>query len=242
MQESTANRLTSPDFRDPFAECPEQVRSKLWEMGSLRDFRRGECIVSSGDPGEKIRFLIAGKAQIIVHDLDGPDIPVDDLSSGDLIGEISFLTGLPTPANSEVIADGDCTVLEILAVDFENVLKTNPGFMVSVLKNLARKVIRLDQSVYKNARKKRALQNIISRENHLFPDYFVGETVRKRVGRKLEELAASNWPVLITGETGVGKEFLAHAMYKMSPHHQRVFLFLDLLRPTSAEDRALNYC
>ena len=62
------------------------------------------------------------------------------------------------------------------------------------------------------------------------------------MGRQLEELAGSVWPVLITGETGVGKEFLAHAMYKMSPHHQRVFLFLDLLRPMIPEDNSMNYC
>ena len=111
-----------------------------------------------------------------------------------------------------------------------------------MLKRLARKVIRLDQNVYKNTRKKRALQNIISREDHLFPDYFVGETVRKRVGRRLEELAGSQRPVLITGETGVGKEFLAHAMYKMSSSHQRVFLFLDLLRPLTETTSTLNYC
>jgi len=176
------------------------------------------------------------------YEQDGPDVPVDELSPGDLIGEISYLTGLPSPTNSEVIADEDSTVLEIPAADFESVLRSNPDFMLSVLKNLARKVIRLDQSVYKNTRKKRALQNLISREDHLFPDYFVGETVRKRIGRQLEDLAGSVWPVLITGETGVGKEFLAHAMYKRCPHHKRVFLFLDLLRPLTDTDNSQTYC
>ncbi len=242
MQESIADNLTSRGLKDPFLEYPEPVRSALWEMGVLRDFARGDCIVSAGDLGDNVRFLVSGRAQILVHEQGGPDIPVDRLSTGDLIGEISFLTGIPTPTNSEVIAEENSTVLEIPAAGFESVLKSNPDFMISVLKNLARKVIRLDQNVYKNARKKRALQNIISREDHLFPDYFVGETVRKRVGRQLEELAGSVWPVLITGETGVGKEFLAHAMYKMSPHHQRVFLFMDLLRPMTAEDNSLNYC
>ncbi|MHB8203614.1 MAG: Crp/Fnr family transcriptional regulator, partial [Desulfomonilaceae bacterium] len=242
MQESIADNFTSRGLKDPFLEYPEPVRSALWEMGVLRDFARGDCIVSAGDLGDNVRFLVSGRAQILVHEQGGSDIPVDSLSTGDLIGEISFLTGIPTPTNSEVIAEENSTVLEIPAAGFESVLKSNPDFMISVLKNLARKVIRLDQNVYKNARKKRALQNIISREDHLFPDYFVGETVRKRVGRQLEELAGSVWPVLITGETGVGKEFLAHAMYKMSPHHQRVFLFMDLLRPMTAEDNSLNYC
>jgi len=242
MLESITENSTSPDFKDPFLECEVSVRSTLWDIGVSHNFKRGDRIVSSGDPGDKIRFLLSGKAQVIVRERDGSDISVDMLSPGDLIGEISFFTGLPAPTNSEVIADEDSSVLEILAADFESVLKSNPDFMISVLKNLAHKVIRLDQSVYKNARKKRALQNIISREGHLFPDYFVGETVRKRVGRQLEELAGSVWPVLITGETGVGKEFLAHAMYKMSSHHQRVFLYLDLLRPLTATDNSLNYC
>ena len=242
MQQSIAENLTSRGLKDPFLEYSDPVRSALWEMGILRDFAKGDCIVSAGDLGDNVRFLVSGKAQILVHEQGGPDIPVDRLSTGDIVGEISFLTGIPTPTNSEVIAEENSTILEIPATSFESVLKSNPDFMISVLKNLARKVIRLDQNVYKNARKKRALQNIISREDHLFPDYFVGETVRKRVGRQLEELAGSVWPVLITGETGVGKEFLAHALYKRSPHHQRVFLFLDLLRPMTAEDKALNYC
>ncbi|MCX5873741.1 MAG: sigma 54-interacting transcriptional regulator, partial [Deltaproteobacteria bacterium] len=242
MQESITNNLKIPDLKDPFLGCPDAIRGTLWDKGSLRKFGKGSRIVSPGDPGDWIRFLVSGNAQFVFHEQDGPDVPVDELSPGDLIGEISYLTGLPSPTNSEVIADEDSTVLEIPAADFESVLRSNPDFMLSVLKNLARKVIRLDQSVYKNTRKKRALQNLISREDHLFPDYFVGETVRKRIGRQLEDLAGSVWPVLITGETGVGKEFLAHAMYKRCPHHKRVFLFLDLLRPLTDTDNSQTYC
>ncbi|MFA6224479.1 MAG: sigma 54-interacting transcriptional regulator [Desulfomonilaceae bacterium] len=242
MSELTTDNPANPDFKDPFAEYPDSIRSALWGKGNLESFKRGARILEPGETPHDVSFLVSGKAQVLVREPNNPDILVDILSAGELIGEISFLTGLPNPNNSEVIADEDSTVLKIPAIEFENVLKSNPEFTINVLKRLARKVIRLDQNVYKNTRRKRALQNIISREDHLFPDYFVGETVRKRVSRRLEELAGSQEPVLITGETGVGKEFLAHAMYTMSSSHQRVFLFLDLLRPLTETKNNLNYC
>ncbi len=242
MREKLAANFLSSNFKDPFLGCSEVIRSALMEKGSLIEIAKGGMIVSPGDKGEKIRFLASGVANVVVHDQDGPEISVDKLSPGDLIGEVSFLTGRPNPSNWKVVAAEDSKVMEIPAAHFESVLRSNPDFMINVMKNMAQKVLRLDQSVYRNTRKKRALQNLISREDHLFPDYFVGETVRRRVGRQLEDLANSPWPVLITGETGVGTEFLAHALYKSSSHHKRVFLFLDLLRPLSEKDDSANFC
>ena len=241
LEKSTGNFISS-NLNDPFLGCSDVIRHALMDKGSLIEIEKGGRIVGPGDTGAKIRFLASGKAKVVVQDQDGPEISVDRLSPGDLIGEISYLTGRPNPSNSEVIAEEDSSVLEIPAEDFETVLRSNPDFMIDVMKNMARKVVRLDQNVYRNTRKKRALQNLISREEHLFPDYFVGETVRRRVGRQLEDLANSPWPVLITGETGVGTEFLAHALYKSSSHHKRVFLFLDLIRPLTETGGYENFC
>ncbi|MFH0959925.1 MAG: cyclic nucleotide-binding domain-containing protein [Pseudomonadota bacterium] len=242
MQEQSTGNFASSNLDGFLTGCSDTIRSSLLEKGSLVEIRKGGLIVSPGDAGDKIRFLSAGSAKVVVRDQDGAEIPVDRLSPGDLIGEISYLTGRPNPANSEVVAEEDSTVIEIPASHFESVLLSNPDFMMNVMKGLARKVVRLDQSVYRNTRKKRALQNLISREDHLFPDYFVGETVRRKAGRQIEGLANSPWPVLITGETGVGTEFLAHALYKSSSYHKRVFLFLDLLRPLTERQDSGNFC
>lgn len=225
-----------------FQECSAQLRDLIWSRGDLKEYEAGSTVVAPGDSGSMIRFLISGKADVIFHETEGADIAVETIFPGDVIGEVSYLTGRPAPHNSEVVASEACEVFELPAQAFEEILKFHPEFSLGVLRTMARKVIRLDQSVYKNTRKKRALQNLISQQDHLFPDYFVSETVRRRVGRKLEELANSPWPVLITGEAGVGKEFMAHAMYKRCSHHQRVFLFLDLLRPLSEMQHASDYC
>ncbi len=224
-----------------FNDLPDSLRKTMLEKGSVRDYPAGTSIVSPGDRGDRIRYLLSGRARVFFCESDGQKIPVETILPGDLIGEVSYLTGRPSPNSSEVIAQEPCRVLEIGAPDFETFVYGNPECALSVLRNLARKVIRLDQSVYTNIRKKRALQELISRQEHLFPDYFVSQTVRRRAGRHLEDLAQSTKPILVTGETGVGKEFMAHAIYEMSSHHKRVFLCLELVRPF-AHVHAEEYC
>jgi CRP-like cAMP-binding protein/polyferredoxin len=227
---------------DPFRDLSENLRESIRQKAILKEYPRDTVIAQAGDPGENIRFLISGRAAVVIREEAGQDIPVEIIHPGDMVGEISYLIGRPSPLNSEVVALEPCRVLEIPVQEFDKLVQSNPAAAVTVLKNLARKVVRLDGSVYKNVRKKRALQTLISRQEHLFPDYFVSETVRRRTGKRLEELTHSERPILITGETGVGKEFMAHAVYEISPHHKRIFLCLDLLSPCAPTGSAPNYC
>lgn len=226
---------------DPFRDLSEHLRDSIREKGSSKYYDRDAIIVQAGDRGDTIRFLISGKATVMIREEAGQDIPVEIIYPGDLVGEISYLIGRPAPMNSEVVALEPCRVFEIPAEEFDKIIQSDPAAAVTVLKSLARKVVRLDGSVYKYVRKKRALQTLISRQEHLFPDYFVSETVRRRTGKRLEALARSKEPILVTGETGVGKEFVAHAIFGASAHHKRIFLCLDLLSPIPA-DPAANYC
>lgn len=242
MPNPTRLSSTSPLQLDPFHGLDEQLRQSIWDKGIVKEYPPAASIIVPGDRGDWVRFLIAGKASVLLHEKSGQDVSIETILPGDLIGEISYLTGRASPLNSEVVAEDPCRVLEIPAGDFELILRTYPDASINILRILARKVIKLDNSVYKYIRKKRALQNLISRQDHLFPDYFVSETVRRRMGRRLESLAQSQGPILVTGETGVGKEFLAHALFEMSPLHKRVFLCLDLLRPLAQAEVTGDYC
>lgn len=242
MREHSRETLPEALDRDPFQDLASSLRKPMLEKGSLNQYAIGACIVCPGDPGHTIRFLISGSAVVVFAESDGEEIPVETVGPGDFVGEISHLTGRPAPANALVKALEPCSVLELPAPEFDRILTSCPDGAVSVLRSVARKVIRLDQSVYQKVRKKRALQALISRQDHLFPDYFVSEAVRRRVQFQLDELAHSRRPVLIAGETGVGKEFLAHSLYRLSPHFKRVFLCLDLLRPIPDTHVGGDYC
>ncbi|MBM4328129.1 MAG: cyclic nucleotide-binding domain-containing protein [Deltaproteobacteria bacterium] len=222
--------LSTDASADALELLPEQVRPLVREKGEILDYRPGDAIVAPGDTGDRIRFLMSGQASVMLRDEEDQEVAVDSLQRGDIFGEISFITGKPSPSDSEVVADEHCQVLEIPSRDFEEIVKESPEFALSVVQGLARKVMRLDRQILRSKVRRRALQALISREEHIFPDYVIGDYVRKHLVDDAQELAHSEGPVLIVGETGVGKEVLAHAIYRMSHHHKDVFLLLDLHR------------
>ncbi len=242
MQQSLETELPEKYLPEPFVNVSPVVRDAIWSKGEMQDYPEGSIISQTGESSDSVSLLLAGHASVLLVEPDGPSIRVEELGPGDLIGEISLLTESQAPFHFQVQADEKCRLLEIPASEFEKILRDSPDCALTILKSLARKVVRLDRSVYNNVRKKRALQALISKQEHLFPDYFVGETVRRRTMGRLEELAAYRGPILITGETGVGKEFMAHAVYGMSQYFKRVFLYLDLLRPLPQVSSAGDYC
>ena len=49
----------------------------------------------------------------------------------------------------------------------------------------------------------------------------------RRLQQDLATVAASDWPVLISGETGVGKELVAHAVHALSPRADQAFVSIN---------------
>src|SRR5271157_1322311 len=221
----------TPEFRfDPLVRLPEALRSLARDKDVLREYNAGDLIVGPNDGSGRICFLVSGEASLVLRDDDKERLAVDNLGAGDIFGEISFFTGIPWPSDAELVADEPCRVLEIPPEDFERMMRGEPDFAVTMVKNLVRKIIQLDRTLLKGKLRRRDLQTLISREEHVFPDYIMGDYVRRRLYGRVEELARSDGPVLIIGENGVGKEGLAHSIFRASHHCKEVFLQADLLR------------
>ncbi len=208
---------------------PPAFRRVAQEKDIFREFAPGEIILGPGRNSDQIFLLISGEASVVLRDTDDERISVDTLGPGDIFGEIHFFTGIPWHSDSELVADEPCRALEISEEDFEQIMRTDPDFTVNLVKNLVRKIIRLDRSVLKIKRKRRALQNLISQREHIFPDFVTEDYILRRLAPRMEELAHSDSSVLIIGETGVGKEILAHSIFSPSHHCKEVFLQVDLL-------------
>ncbi|MFH1115250.1 MAG: sigma 54-interacting transcriptional regulator [Pseudomonadota bacterium] len=215
-------------------QLPEAFRNLASEQDLVRRYEQGDVIVGPGKWSDDIRYLVTGKATIVLRDDHEEKIPVDTLVPGDIFGEVSLFTGSPWPSDSVLVADEQCLVIEIPCEDFGQILSTGPEVVKSLVKNLVRRTIRLDRSVLQVKLKKRSLQSLISREDHVFPDYHMGKYVRQRVARRMEEMAQTDNPVLITGETGVGKEGLALTLFRASHLCKEVFLAMDLHSEGSA--------
>lgn len=227
MQKQSGQELTSTNR---YMHLPASLRRLARESGSVRMYQAGETITNSSIGGEQIRYFVSGKASIVLQDDNHEKIAVDTLSNGDLFGEVEFFTGSPWPSDAEVVADEECEILEIRPDIFEQLLSHDPAFAVPLVRNLVRKIIRLDRSLFDTKLKRRALQSLISQKEHIFPEYLMGDYVERRVKQRVDELCKSDMPVLIMGESGVGKEGLAHSLFRKSHLGKEVFLQVDLMR------------
>jgi len=197
--------------------------------GLAREFSAGHVIVDPTNWDDHIRLIVSGEASLVIQDDEGEKIAVDSLGPGDIFGEVHFFTGSPWPSDALLIADYQCTVVEIPPEDFERLLGEDPHFGTSLVKQLTRKTIKLHRKIFEGTMKRRALQATISREEHVFPGHLVGDYMRRRFSKRIEELAMVDGPVLLMGEPGVGKEVIAHAFYRAGHQCKEVFLFVDLL-------------
>lgn len=205
--------------------------------GSLLETHEAdEHIVGPGKRDDNIKFVISGAALLYLKDSFGTPQLVDRLESGDLFGEVGFFTNSPWPSDAELVAETKCEVLSIPPDRFAIALKDNTSILAPLVKKLVRKIISLDHNLLNSNLSLQSLRRVISREEHVFPDYVMGDYVRKRVHHRLEELAQNDGPVLIFGESGVGKEGLAHMVYRLSDQLKDLFLPLDMKQWASQLD------
>lgn len=221
---------------DRFGRLPESLRQLVRDRGIYRTFEAGDLMMEPGDSGERIRFIVSGKANLQLRHGSGQHVTVNTLGRGDMFGEMSFFTDRPAPPDMELRAEEHCDVMELTAEDFDRYVQQNPAFVKVIVKNLARTILRLDRNLLKSRLSRQALQSVVSREDYVFPDFVAGEYFKGRLSKRMKELAELDGPILISGETGVGKEVVAHSLFKMSMSYKEVFLLTDVSRSAASTD------
>lgn len=79
--------------------------------GERRVFSAGSQIISEGESGEEVFFIISGKVKVTLYGEEGREIVLSILRQGDMVGEMSIIDDLPRSANVEAIEDLDCLVI-----------------------------------------------------------------------------------------------------------------------------------
>ena len=125
---------------EALARVPLFADLTLKELGFLTSqttevsFRDGTDLATQGDRGREAMILMDGTA---VVRRNGRKIA--DLTSGDVVGEMSLIND--APRNATVTASSDVTVLLMNSREFSSVLSSNEGLAAKMLKTVAARLV-----------------------------------------------------------------------------------------------------
>ncbi len=205
-------------------EALEFFRPLFAERIVIREIAPGETITGLGSGQNKILCLLAGKAEVVVGYSAAQEVILELLTPGDVFGDLQFLTGRPWPSDAKLVALDQSRALEISIEVFQRVLRENPEFTVSLLKSLGKKMVSVNRSDFASPPRGDGV------DSTAVCNYPAHPGLPEDVQTVFRKLALSNDSVLIVGETGVGKEILAYAIFDAAVTHRDVLVPLDVIR------------
>jgi CRP-like cAMP-binding protein len=106
-------------------------------------FPAGAALMAEGDFGDAMFAIVAGEATVSLHDERGEEHGVAAVKAGDIVGEMSLLTGMRRRAT--VVARTEVAALEITKVALEEMFARAPDLIDRFGEVLARRQAELDR-------------------------------------------------------------------------------------------------
>jgi CRP/FNR family cyclic AMP-dependent transcriptional regulator len=117
-----------------FSGLPDDKLEQLMSMAVLRKVPRNKTIVYAGERTESMFILVNGRATVLNRDSDGNEVILTFLQSGECIGEMGLIDGLPRSA--DVVSSEPCELLEIFQNDLAKVMEKNVDLCLNIMKSL----------------------------------------------------------------------------------------------------------
>ena len=103
----------------------------------MKKFSEDEVIIREGETYEEMYKIVSGRAALYLQYGTENEYLIGVLSDGKWFGEVSVLTGKPSPYS--VVAISDIMVMRIGADRFESFISQNPRNTAEIMKNKANK-------------------------------------------------------------------------------------------------------
>lgn len=123
-----------PFFEGLSKQSLEEVNRYFREHG----YSAGETIYFSGDPAARLFVVAMGRVKLMQHTLQGQDVALELLTSGDFFGALSQLGEETFPDTAYAITD--CCVLAIPADSFQRILEDHPSVGPIALRVMAKRL------------------------------------------------------------------------------------------------------
>ena len=106
----------------------------------FKTFSPGEVIIEEGTQSDTVYSIVEGHAEVFVN-----GTKVGEVLEDEIFGAMSLLTNSPRTAT--VVADAHCLVMVVPKDQFHTLIQTHPQICLSLMENMARQIVALNQQV-----------------------------------------------------------------------------------------------
>lgn len=131
-----------------FTQLPKELLDKIEKKSRVHNLVRKRGLTEELPIEGKVYIVHEGIAFLSCIDENGKKIILDILGKGSIFGDLDF-EDKQGFANECLFIEpfGEAGVCEMKKVDFKEILKLNPEFAISLLSNLSKKLLSLEQKV-----------------------------------------------------------------------------------------------
>ncbi len=128
-----------------FGQLGPAELERVIDVTRERSYPKNSVILFEDDPGDALYVVAEGQVKVVLIGEDGREVILSVLGEGEFFGEMALIDDEPRSAH--VIAMEDSTLLVLRREDFQGLLKLQPGIALALLKELSRRLRRVDEKV-----------------------------------------------------------------------------------------------
>jgi CRP-like cAMP-binding protein len=128
-----------------FGQLAPPDLDRVAEIARERSYPRNSVILFEDDPGDALYVVALGQVKVVLIGEDGREVILSVMGEGEFFGEMALIDDEPRSAH--VIAMEDSSLLVIRREDFQELLKQTPGIGLVLLRELSRRLRRVDEKV-----------------------------------------------------------------------------------------------
>lgn len=110
------------------------IDDELRRLGQRRTFRRGQRLIFAGDTRGSVVLVESGHVKVVAVDDAGEESILAVRGPGDLLGDLSAMTG--RPAGAEVVALGAVTATMVLGARYVALVEASPRLLAAQFRRL----------------------------------------------------------------------------------------------------------
>lgn len=188
-----------------FTNLDQASREAIAREVSWTTVPGGELLFRAGDAGDGLYVVITGRLQAIIEVPGGPPDIVGEISKGEVVGEMSLLTG--DPRSLTIRAIRDTTLVKFSQQAFERVIERNPLAMLAVTRRIIARLQQRNKGTRPPARvttiavlsagggdlHRHAAQRLAEALGRVGSTHLLTGSIVEQATRGMDELAASRW-------------------------------------------------